>query len=400
MVRVLPRNGRPNPVTPRLLIRVKTRNDGARMTPRDFLERLFKNDIAAVKVAILSDPSLVEVRDTLLGSTPLIFAAHRGFLEIVEALLDADADVHARETVSGTTALHWAAEAGLRNVATLLVAHGAELEARDEWFGLTPLGWATVVTWAPDRHNDRPNTAADLLAAGAHHDIFTAIASDASSVIRELVSADPAVLQQRLGFVGDEQTPLHIAVTLRRPDMVRLLIELGADKQATTSDGQTPQDLAQDQPELAELLAAPSRGGPDPSKLLFHAAKYDRAELVPQLLRSGADPHLRTRRLVGESPAEITPLHVAAQRGHTATLAALLEAGADVRGGADPGVPTPLHVAAGAGDLDAIKLLLSRGADPHDRDRQFNATPLGWAEWSQQQDVVAYLRDHADNNNN
>lgn len=364
------------------------------MTPRDFLEKLFNNDVAAVKVAILTDPSLVEVRDTLLGSTPLIFAAHRGFLEIVEALLDADADVHARETVSGTAPLHWAAEAGFRNVASLLVAHGADLEARDEWFHLTPLGWATVVSWAPDRHNDRPGTAAALLAAGAHHDIFTAVATGAADIVRDLVAADRSVLASRLGFVGDEMTPLHVAVSLRSPDMARLLVELGADLHATTADGQTPHDLAEGRPEFADILRPAAPQPSPPNQLLFHAAKHDKPGLIPELLRSGADPHLRTRRLVGELPAQISPLHLAAQRGHTAVLAALLDAGADVRGGADPGVPTPLHVAAGSGYLDTIKLLLARGADPHDRERQFNATPLGWAEWSKQSDVVAYLRDH------
>jgi ankyrin repeat protein len=394
--------------------RVISREDGGRMTPGEFLEKILCNDVAAVTAAIAADRPLIAARDPHLGSTPLHFAAHRGFTEIVVALLDAGADIHARETVSDTTPLHWAAEAGFRDVARILLDHGADLEARDEWFRLSPLGWATVVSWAPDRHRDRPHTAADLLARGARHDLFTAVATGQADVVRSLVAADPYAVYRRLGFVGDNQTALHVAVRLRRPDMVRLLVDHGADVHATTADGQTPLALAGDQPAIVELLHA--RGARDdasaclaasdlagladrlnnnstpPSRLLFHAARHGQADALPLLLQSGADPHTRTRRLVGEIPAAISPLHIAAQHGHTAVVAALLDAGADIRGGADPGVPTPLHVAAGNGYLDAVELLLARGADVHDREQHHGSTPLGWAEWAKNAEIIALLR--------
>lgn len=387
------------------------------MSPGDFLDRVLHADAPAVAAALAADPNLAAARDPYLGSTALHFAAHRGFADIVAALLAAGADIHARERVSDTTALHWAAEAGHADVARTLVAAGSDLEARDEWFRLTPLGWATVVTWSPDRHRDRATTAADLLAAGARHDIFTAIAGDHAGLVRTLVAAAPSVLHARLGFVCDEQTPLHLAVDLRRPAMVRLLIDLGADLHATTADGASALALAADQPDIVALLLACGarddasarltahdlpglddrllRDAAPANRLLFWAARHGHDDSLPLLVRRGADPQARARRLVGESPESIAPLHLAAQHGHVAAISALLDAGADVRGGADPGVPTPLHVAAGNGHRGAVAVLLTRGADPRDRDRHHDATPLAWAEWAGHADIVDLLRAHA-----
>src|SRR5947209_8868630 len=65
-------------------------------------------------------------------------------------------------------------------------------------------------------------------------------------------------------------------------------------------------------------------------------------------------PHSRTA--VGE-----TPLHVAAIRGDTSAIAALLDAGADIDSRGEHGY-TPLHEAAEQGHAAAVELLLSRGA--------------------------------------
>lgn len=63
------------------------------------------------------------------GTTALMWAAHDGWLEVVEALLAAGAGVNARDTANAT-ALHWAARP--RNEATvrLLLARGADVRAR------------------------------------------------------------------------------------------------------------------------------------------------------------------------------------------------------------------------------------------------------------------------------
>jgi ankyrin repeat protein len=52
---------------------------------------------------------------------------------------------------------------------------------------------------------------------------------------------------------------------------------------------------------------------------------------------------------------------------------------------------TPLHNAAWLGNLEMVKLLMELGADPAVRDPNHRGTPLGWAAYNRQRDVVEYL---------
>jgi ankyrin repeat protein len=52
---------------------------------------------------------------------------------------------------------------------------------------------------------------------------------------------------------------------------------------------------------------------------------------------------------------------------------------------------TALHVAAGEGRLDLARTLLRLGADPGLRDQRFGSTPLGWARYFGQEQLVALL---------
>lgn len=398
------------------------------MDPGEFIERIVANDVPAVRSALAEDRSLVAARDDYLGSTPLHFSAHRGFIEIVEALLEAGADVHALERASDTTPLHWAAEGGHPAIARLFVERGADLEALDGWYRLAPLGWTSVVTWAPPFHEDKAATATFLLEAGARLDPFTAIAARNAEALRALVAADALVLSRRLGFLGEEMTPLHFAIARRASESVRTLLELGADPSARSSWGLTPlalalknQDravvallkergvrndssaamIADDLDSMEALLEAEDESGDGSAKaartaLLFTAAHEGMEEAAEILLEHGADPNTRTRHLVGEVPVQVSALHLAAMRGHLAAAEVLLEQGAVPNGGAEGGAPTPLHVAAGAGQLEMVQLLLESGADPEAKESGFGATPLGWAEHSGHAEVAALLRGDAD----
>ncbi|MBZ5715898.1 ankyrin repeat domain-containing protein [Nannocystis pusilla] len=377
-----------------------------------------RGDVEAAVAQIDADPGLVQARDPALGSTPLIFAAHRGQTPVVAALLRAGADVHARERASDSTALHWAAEAGIPAVAELLLAHGAGIEPRDEWFALTPLGWSIVVRWAPQRHQDRAAVAALLRAAGAREDIFTALPSGPEAV-RAVVEADPAAVHQRMGFVSARMTPLHLAVARGLRTALSRLVGYGADLHAHTDDGLTALALALARGDAAqvevlhglgaredvatalvtgdlEAMATRLAAEPQPPELLACwlalAAKNGRPEAIEVLLRGGAEVDARTRRLLGETPAEVSALHMAAREGHVAAVLALLAAGASVDGCAGPGLPTPLHVAAGNGHLEVVRALLGHGAAVAARERIYGATPLQWAEFNEQAEVAALLQ--------
>ncbi len=396
------------------------------MDPGEFIEAIVRNDVAAVRGALAAEPALALARDDHIGSTPLHFAAHRGFGEIVRALLEAGANVHALEGASGTTPLHWAAEGGHPEIARSLVERGAELEALDGWYRLAPLGWATVVDWAPPFHADKPRTAAYLLEAGARLDPFTAIVLGRADALRALAAADPGVLARRLGFVEEEMTPLHLAVSRRGTEMARVLLELGADLGARTSHGFSPlaialrhQDsalvalfkrhgvrndpstamIAEDFDTMETLLdAEPEGAGTRAARtaLLFGAVHEGMEEAVELLLGHGADPTARAKLLLGEIPALLTPLHLAAMRGQVACAETLLEGGAEPDLGKAEGGPTPLHLAAGSGHPEVVRLLLEHGADPSAREKASGATPLAWAEHEGHAEVVTLLRGGVD----
>jgi ankyrin repeat protein len=65
------------------------------------------------------------------GTTALMWAAYRGWIEVVETLLAAGAGVNARDTTNAT-ALHWAARPSNATAVRLLLAHGADVRVRDK----------------------------------------------------------------------------------------------------------------------------------------------------------------------------------------------------------------------------------------------------------------------------
>jgi ankyrin repeat protein len=384
----------------------------------EFIERVIDNDLDAVRQAMSESPSLVAARDRLIGSTALHFAAHRGFTQMVRSLLDAGADVHALETASESAPLHWAAEGGHPAIARMLISRGAALESLDCWFRLSPLGWASVVTWAPPFHEDKPATASQLLAAGAELDAFTAVALGRGDDLRRLATADAGTLSRQLGFVAAAMQPLHVAVARRVGPMVTLLLDLGADIEARTAMGMTPLALALEDedatmagllrghgaPEDAAValvednlgaLGARLDEGDDPGlaqALLFAAVGSGRTAAVAMLVDRGADPNARIQQLVGEVPAEVTPLHIAAKKGHAAAVSALIAAGARPDAGSEDRLPTPLHLAAGDGRAEAVRVLLDAGASAGAEERLFGSTPSGWAAHSGHDELADLLR--------
>lgn len=203
-----------------------------------------EGDAGRVRAMLEADPEQSHARDDFIESTPLHFASHRGYTEIVRLLLDAGGDVAAREGCSDTTPLHWAAEGGHAEVARLLLEHGADLEARDGWYDLTPLGWATVVDWAPQFRADRPQVIRLLLERGARIELFSAVAMENADEVSRLAAEDSSILERRLGFADRGQVALHLAVKRAIRGIVEILLGSGADPSAVDDWGVSALGLA------------------------------------------------------------------------------------------------------------------------------------------------------------
>ena len=103
------------------------------------------------------------------------------------------------------------------------------------------------------------------------------------------------------------------------------------------------------------------------------------------------------RRLLPGSSAEVrhSALALAAQHGHPEAVRLLLDAGEDPSRYNPEGHhshSTPLHQAVWSGHLDVVKLLVERGARLDLRDKVYEGTPLGWAEYGDKQEIAAYLK--------
>jgi uncharacterized protein len=169
---------------------------------------------------------------------------------------------------------------------------------------------------------------AQLLAGRRDLDIFEASATGDIDRVRALLDKDPALAS---AYASDGFHPLGLAAFFRQPEVVRLLLERGADVAAparnplavTALHSAVANDSGPVQMEIVTLLLdagapvnATHQGGGRP---LHTAAFTGDTEVARLLLARGADTSLRTDE--GKTPADI-----ARERGHDA-VARMLEAG-------------------------------------------------------------------------
>jgi len=209
-------------------------------------------------------------------------------------------------------------------------------------------------------------------------------------------------------------TPLHQAV-IGSVEVVRMLLKKGADPSVRSDSGHTPlhvaiihgteesaEILAMKDAELDVFLMAGLGRTSELEDLLSHspdlvdardgfglsplhyAVAAGRTELIPLLVRAGADVEARGSR------RGCTPLFYAS--GHPTALRALLDAGADPNAKATRG-HTALHSAAEMGFRDAAEILLEYGARTDLPDSE-GRTPIDLAE---DPEVVELLLAHGAN---
>lgn len=158
-------------------------------------------------------------------------------------------------------------------------------------------------------------------------------------------------------------TPLRIAVENDSPTIAIMLLEAGADPNATSPDGADILGVAVakgDSPVVEKLVAAGAKADgkmPNGEVILPWAIRNGRLAFVRAMFAGGADPH--------QTDADGIPLlHLAINSGHRDLVTALITAGADA-GATDPEGHGALALALKNGWKDILPTLAAAGADPN-----------------------------------
>jgi hypothetical protein len=282
-------------------------------------------------------------------------------------------------------------------VIDLLLAQGANINAKDAK-GMTALQNALDLCFLPDY--DWRGMAAFLRSRGAEDDIYTIMWSGDDEQFAAFLRDHPDAANTRS---LDGVAPLCLVGSVER---ARLLIQHGADLHARIegSSGMTsPIQFVARFPKTGVLrfLLEQAHIAIDP----FLSCVL--GEIGDVIAAIDADPglvHARTGadHVLGE---DIMLLHLAVHYDRADLVAALLDQGADINGQAHSAIGggtygmgrmTPLHVAATRGHTALARMLIERGADTSAREEMRNLTPRGLAEAVhsdeiQRGEVIAFL---------
>ena len=213
-----------------------------------------------------------EVKSGLIGAPPpdeLFRAIASGDHERAIGLMDGNpALTHTRHAHLGWTPLHAAAKVLNTRVVSWLLDHGAKAAARG-WHDLTPLDLAASFS-GDDSSGEFAAVAVQLLAHGAELTPAAAVALGDVEWIRAR-HAEGLLLNP----IEDDGGLLRIAASHNRPEILRLLLDLGFDPDERKRFGEAGGD------QVVFTWGMP----------LWHCASSGKYEMAELLLSRGADPN-------------------------------------------------------------------------------------------------------------
>ncbi|XP_028624019.1 ankyrin-1 isoform X6 [Grammomys surdaster] len=202
-------------------------------------------------------------------------------------------------------------------------------------------------------------------------------------VVRELVNYGANVnAQSQKGF-----TPLYMAAQENHLEVVKFLLENGANQNVATEDGFTPLAVAlqQGHENVVAYLINYGTKGKVRLPALHIAARNDDTRTAAVLLQNDPNPDVLSK-------TGFTPLHIAAHYENLNVAQLLLNRGASVNFTPQNGI-TPLHIASRRGNVIMVRLLLDRGAQIETRTKD-ELTPLHCAARNGHVRISEILLDH------
>ncbi|MGH7505807.1 MAG: ankyrin repeat domain-containing protein, partial [Longimicrobiales bacterium] len=227
-------------------------------------------DVVVLRDLLSHEPELVRARNEE-GTTGLHLAVLHP--DAVRLLLEHGADPNARDTGDNALPLHFAAGRGPVESVRALLEAGSDPTGAGDAHALDVIGWATCF-------DDARRDVVDLLVAhGARHHVFSAIALGDRELLHRVVAENAGALGRRLSRFEQEQTAVHYVIT--PPDglaggtfrtgehyrTLEALIELGAEVDAVDAKGRTPLEVAMLRGD-AEAMRLLHAGGAKPPRPL------------------------------------------------------------------------------------------------------------------------------------
>ena len=349
---------------------------------RELFDAARTGNLNRLQALLEEDPKKLQVRDSPYSWTLLHAAAHHGQIDVVDDLLARGMSPNVRESGDNTLPVHWAAAAGHLDVVRRLADAGSDLIGDGDDHQMQVIGWATC--W--DGCDDATHRAvADFLVSrGAKHHIFSAIAMNLGDVVRQIIASDASALNRRMSRNENHQTPLQFAVRMNRPNMVSLLLELGADPLAVDGEGQPVATYASNQNidkpvmEAIRLMTVSELESATRGKRKSRCGTLDLVAALALGDRNTAEAIVRDN----ADPLNSGALHLLAKRGDAPAVQWLVDHGANPNAlwsHWDANV-TALHLCVWSDDVELARILLEAGADPSIRDSKHHGTAAEWAE--------------------
>jgi len=218
-------------------------------------EAIEERNFDDVKAFLEADPSNRDATDGL-GNQPIHIAAYTGQAAVAKLLLDLGADVNARGDFDKTP-LHYAALEEELAIAELLIKHGADLAPVDA-HGNTPLFYAV------QGQLDLTKVAQILLNHGVPIDLRSAVWLSNARELEKRVASEPEAIKKTFqpehlvcqavikgdidsvealikhgAPVNGKENACPLFFALARPDILKKLLEAGADLRVRDSSGET-----------------------------------------------------------------------------------------------------------------------------------------------------------------